>query len=93
MPTMRFARRLSQPFRDLLLPSGPLNFLVRDFRGWIDGDRFAVDAQLREGDKLMFYHGTTVLPRRQGGRRHRVGRMRQQERARQSGNDAAVAGC
>ncbi|MFO0905726.1 MAG: hypothetical protein U0939_22150 [Pirellulales bacterium] len=58
---MRYARRLTRSFSDLLLPPGPLHFLVRDFRRWIDGDSFALDLQLREGDKLMYYHGTTVL--------------------------------
>jgi len=58
---MRYARLLSRSFSDLLLPPGPLHFLLRDFRGWIDGDRFALDVQLRDGNKLMFYHGTTVL--------------------------------
>src|SRR5438046_710708 len=61
MCAMRYARYLSPSYQELLVPSGPLHFLVSDFRGWITDDPNALDLQLREGDKLTYYHGTTKL--------------------------------
>ncbi len=60
MPSMRYARRLSPLFVDHLV-NGPLRFLISDFSLWNPADPFALDLQVREGDRLMYYHGTTAL--------------------------------
>lgn len=57
---MRYSRSLSPEFVSLLSRE-PLSHLLGlpvlcDFN-----DNFATDLQLREGDRLMFYHGTTAL--------------------------------
>ena len=57
---MRYARRLSTQFLEQL-EHGSLNFLIAGFSEWQDDDPFAFDVQIREGDRLTFYHGTTAL--------------------------------
>jgi hypothetical protein len=59
--SLRYDRVLSDDFEALLAPGGVLHFLVRDHRGWIDGDPDALDIQLRENDEVMVYQGTTRL--------------------------------
>ncbi len=60
MPAMRYARRLSPRFLDHL-ENGPLRFLVSNVSSWNPADPYAFDLQIREGDRLMYYHGTTAL--------------------------------
>jgi hypothetical protein len=59
--TMRYDRKLSDDCCDWLGPSGPLSFLLSDFRLWALEDRFALDVQFRPGNELKYYHGTTAL--------------------------------
>jgi len=43
-----------------LKPGGCLSFLLRDLP-ICDGDPYALDVQLRRGNQIMYYHGTTRL--------------------------------
>lgn len=54
----RYKRALSPNILKALLPKGMLRFLVSDLPS---DDPYALDIQLREKDKLFYYHGTTSL--------------------------------
>lgn len=54
----RYKRALSPNILKALLPKGVLRFLVSDLPS---DDPYALDIQLREKDKLFYYHGTTSL--------------------------------
>lgn len=56
---MRYSRLLSSLFCEQL-QSGSLSGLLPSTLSF-DNDSFPVDVHIREGDKLMFYHGTTSL--------------------------------
>lgn len=58
----RYNRALSEEAERALLPSGPLHFLVATMPLPSD-DPYALDIQIREGNELMYYHGTTRLLR------------------------------
>jgi len=58
-----YPRYLSEEFLNLLVPGGPLNFLVSDHLRSAIPDRYALDLQLRDGNTLQYYHGTTSLLR------------------------------
>lgn len=58
-----YPRYLSDEFLNLLIPGGPLNFLVSDHPRSEIPDRYALDLQLRDRDTLQYYHGTTPLLR------------------------------
>lgn len=58
---MLYERSPSVDFRNLLKPSGPLNFLVSGFHDWVPNDPRALDPQFRKDDTLSFYHGLTSL--------------------------------
>jgi len=59
--TARYKRALTQDsFVDALKSSDSLAFLIQDLPD-LDGDTYAIDVQLREGNELMYYHGTTRL--------------------------------
>jgi len=55
---VRYKRALSPNILKALLPKGVLRFLVSDLPS---NDPYALDIQLREKDKLFYYHGTTSL--------------------------------
>lgn len=58
---VRYSRTLSKVFEALLSPSNPgnLNFLIRDVPLASNKDPYSLDVQIREGDKVMLYHGAT----------------------------------
>lgn len=56
-----YPRYLSEEFLNLLVPGGPLNFLVSDHPRSEIPDPYALDVQLRDGNTLQYYHGTTYL--------------------------------
>jgi hypothetical protein len=58
-----YPRYLSDEFLNLLIPGGPLNFLVSGHPLSAISDRYALDLQLRDGNTLQYYHGTTSLLR------------------------------
>jgi len=60
MPAMRYTRCLSATYIDHL-SRGPLKFFVERVSSWNHQDPFAFDLQIREGDQVTCYHGTTSL--------------------------------
>ncbi|MEI6210291.1 MAG: hypothetical protein WCR06_01570 [bacterium] len=52
----RYDRVLDKRLIPFILPGGAFHFLVREYP--VD-DPFALDVQLRERNKIMYYHGTT----------------------------------
>lgn len=58
MINARYSRILSADVGDALKRHGPLRFLVTDLPS-AKRETFALDVQLREGNQLMYYHGTT----------------------------------
>ncbi|MCY2989371.1 MAG: hypothetical protein NTY19_16065 [Planctomycetota bacterium] len=58
-----FPRHLSDDFLRLLVPGGPLNFLIAGCPQSAVPDHYAVDVQLRAGNTIQYYHGTTSLLR------------------------------
>lgn len=56
----RYARKLAKRVEESMLPSGALRFLI-DVALENRDDPYALDIQLREGNELMYYHGTTCL--------------------------------
>ena len=56
---IRYDRALTVPLADLKV-GGAFNFLISDLPLW-NNDRYAFDVQIRENNKLMYYHGTTCL--------------------------------
>jgi len=61
MSKVRYSRNLSPAFEKHLSDSGVLSFLIRDTLSWNRSDHFAFDLQVREGDVLTLYYGTTKL--------------------------------
>lgn len=59
----RYPRYLSDDFLRLLVPGGPLDFLIAACLESAVPDRYAVDVQIRSGNALQYYHGTTSLLR------------------------------
>ncbi len=57
---MRYARALDDAAVRVVMPGGPFEFLL-DIKTVVPDDPYALDIQLREGNKLMYYHGTTRL--------------------------------
>ena len=58
---IRYNRALSDAgYVAALKPGGPLNFLIHDLPLPSD-EPFALDIHLREGNEIMYYHGTTRL--------------------------------
>jgi hypothetical protein len=58
--SIRYNRVLDSDIESLLSEGGVLRFLIADTPG-LSNDPFALDIQIREGNKLMYYHGTTRL--------------------------------
>lgn len=54
---MHYRRWLSAKLLKRLLHDADLGFVARDFRNWVGGDPNAIDLQLRDGNRLMFYYG------------------------------------
>jgi hypothetical protein len=59
----RYPRYPSDDFLRLLVPGGPLNFLITGCLLSAAPDRYAVDVQIRSRNTLQYYHGTTSLLR------------------------------
>lgn len=58
-----YPRYLTEDFLLLLVPGGPLNFLISDCLYSAVADRHAIDVQIRAGNTLQYYHGTTSVLR------------------------------
>jgi hypothetical protein len=56
----RYDRALTSEVERSLSEGAELRFLIADTTG-LSNDPFALDIQIREGNKLMYYHGTTRL--------------------------------
>ena len=57
----RYKRALTRDsFIDALKSNDSLMFLIHDLPD-LNGDTYAINVQLREGNQLMYYHGTTRL--------------------------------
>lgn len=59
----RYPRYLRDDFLRLLVPGGPLDFLIMGCPPSAVSDRYAVDVQIRSRNTLQYYHGTTSLLR------------------------------
>ncbi|MEI6514585.1 MAG: hypothetical protein WCO77_01295 [bacterium] len=57
----RYDRALNPDVESLLSKGGLFNFLITDTPGLSPDDAYALDIQVREGNVLMYYHGTTRL--------------------------------
>ncbi len=53
-------RHLSDDFLRLLVPGGPLNFLIAGCPQSAVPDHYAVDMQLRAGNTIQYYHGPST---------------------------------
>ena len=57
----RYRRFLGERLFNLLKPGEALSFLLDPVAGSEGLDQFALDVQLRRGDVIQYYHGTTCL--------------------------------
>lgn len=57
----RYDRALDSEVESLLAEDGELRFLITDVPELSPDDPYALDIQIREGNKLMYYNGTTRL--------------------------------
>jgi len=62
-PGMRYNRVLSPAFEDILTAgtTNSFSFLLHDALGAVEQTPYTLDIQIREDDKLMFYHGGTRI--------------------------------
>lgn len=58
----RYKRALDEEIAGLLMPGQDFHWLIAAGNE-LDGDRYSIDVQIREGNALMYYHGTTSLLR------------------------------
>lgn len=57
----RYKRVLASEFESMLVKDGELRFLITDVPGLSPDDPYALDIHLREGNKIMYYSGTTCV--------------------------------